>query len=140
MKILLPVDGSDCTRRMVAYLAAHDELFGTRHDYVMLLVIQNLPANVASLLDTQAIEDYCSRETAHVFAPLRTFAAQNHWNARFETVQGDAGDAIARYAEQERAGLIVMGSHGRTALANVVMGSVATSVLARCKIPILLIR
>lgn len=26
MKILLPVDGSECTKRMLAYIAAHDEL------------------------------------------------------------------------------------------------------------------
>ena len=140
MKILLPVDGSDCTKRMVAYLAAHDELFGTRHDYVMLLAIQNLPANVASLLDPNAIEEYCSREVENVFEPLRAFAAQNQWRIRFETTRGDAGATIARYADDHQVDLIVMGSHGRTALANVVAGSVATSVLARCKTPVLLIR
>jgi len=140
MKILLPVDGSDCTRRMVAYLAAHDELFGSQHDYVMLLAIHDMPANVAALLDPQAIEEYCSREVQRVFEPLRTFASQNHWDVRFETVYGDAGSAIARHAQDNGFDLIVMGSHGRTALANVVTGSVATSVLARCKTPVLLIR
>jgi nucleotide-binding universal stress UspA family protein len=140
MKILLPVDGSDCTRRMIAYLGAHEELFGTRHQYVMLLAIQDLPANVAALLDSQAIDEYCHREIEHVFAPLREFARQNRWDATFETVRGDAGAAIASYAERQKTDLIVMGSHGRTALANVVMGSVATSVLARCKVPTLLIR
>jgi nucleotide-binding universal stress UspA family protein len=140
MKILLPVDGSDCTKRMIAYLGAHEEMFGARHEYVMLLAIQNLPANVACLLDPKAVDEYCSKEVEHVFEPLRAFAAQNHWRVKFDTVTGEAGAAIARYAEQERQELIVMGSHGRTALANVVAGSVATSVLARCKIPTLLIR
>ena len=140
MKILLPVDGSECTQRMVAYLGAHEEVFGSAHDYVMLLAIQNLPANVASLLDAQAIEQYCSLEVQRVFEPLRAFAAQNGWQVRFETVNGDAGAVIARFAQQEHVDLIVMGSHGRTALANVVAGSVATSVLARCKTPVLLIR
>ena len=140
MKILMPVDGSDCTKRMVAYLGAHAEMFDARHDYVMLLAIQNLPVNVASLLDPVAIDEYRSREIQHVFEPLQAFAAQNKWPIRFETVHGEAGAAIACYAEQEKFDLIVMGSHGRTALANVVAGSVATSVLARCKTPVLLIR
>jgi len=95
MKILLPVDGSDCTKRMVAYLAAHDEIFGMRHEYVMLLAIQNLPANVACRLDTQAIDEYCDREAQHVFEPLRAFALHNRWNIRFEAVRGEAGAAIA---------------------------------------------
>ncbi len=140
MKILLPVDGSDCTKRMVAYVAANEEMFGTGHEYVMLLAIQNLPANVASLLDAQAIDDYCSHEIERVFASLRTFAAQNHWKVKFETQHGDAGPVIAHYAEREKIDLIVMGSHGRSALANVALGSVATSVLARCKVPTLLVR
>jgi len=35
---------------------------------------------------------------------------------------------------------LMMGSHGHGNLANVVMGSVATKVLASCKLPVLLVR
>jgi len=37
MKILLPVDGSDHTKRMLSYIAAHDELLGAHHDQVGFL-------------------------------------------------------------------------------------------------------
>jgi nucleotide-binding universal stress UspA family protein len=33
-----------------------------------------------------------------------------------------------------------MGSHGHSALGNLVLGSVVTAVLALCKVPVLLIR
>ena len=36
--------------------------------------------------------------------------------------------------------LIVMGSHGHNALSSLVMGSVATKVLANCSVPVLLVR
>jgi len=36
--------------------------------------------------------------------------------------------------------LVMMGSHGHSALGNLVMGSVATQVLAHCKVPVLLVR
>ncbi|HWS05017.1 MAG TPA: universal stress protein, partial [Burkholderiaceae bacterium] len=36
--------------------------------------------------------------------------------------------------------LVIMGSHGHSALANLVMGSVATQVLAHCHVPVLLVR
>jgi nucleotide-binding universal stress UspA family protein len=36
--------------------------------------------------------------------------------------------------------LLVMGSHGHGTLGNLVMGSVATQVLAHCKVPVLLVR
>jgi len=34
----------------------------------------------------------------------------------------------------------VMGSHGHGALANLTLGSVSTKVLARCGVPVLLVR
>ena len=140
MKILLPVDGSECTRRMVAHIGAHEEMFGPRHDYVMLLAIGAYPANVATLMDPVAFDGYCASEVERVFGPLRSFAAQNGWRVRFETADGEPGPAIAQFAQREKVDLIVMGSHGRNALTNVVMGSVTTSVLARCRTPVLVIR
>ena len=49
-------------------------------------------------------------------------------------------DGIAAYAEDGRFDLVVMGSHGHGELAGLVMGSVVTRVLARCKVPVLLVR
>jgi hypothetical protein len=36
MKILVAVDGSPFTKRMLAYLAAHDEWLGDAHQYTVL--------------------------------------------------------------------------------------------------------
>ena len=44
MKILLPVDGSEYTKRMLAYVAAHDELLGGDHEYFVLTVVPSIPA------------------------------------------------------------------------------------------------
>ena len=45
MKILLAVDGSPYTKKMLAYLAAHDELLGNgaRHAYTVITVQAALP-------------------------------------------------------------------------------------------------
>ena len=47
---------------------------------------------------------------------------------------------VAKIAESGRYDLLVMGSHGHGALGNLVMGSVATQVLANCTVPVLLVR
>lgn len=52
-------------------------------------------------------------------------------------LRGNAGEAIVEAAEQKGAGLIVMGSHGRTGLMNLFMGSVTEYVLSHGNIPIL---
>ena len=54
--------------------------------------------------------------------------------------QGKKAEAIAAFAGSEKLDLIVMGTHGHSAIGNVVLGSVANGVLARCKAPVLLIR
>ncbi|MBV5332884.1 universal stress protein, partial [bacterium] len=53
---------------------------------------------------------------------------------------GPAGETIATFADNEAADLVIMGSHGHGSLVNLVMGSVATKVLAKCKAPVLLVR
>ena len=39
MKILVPADGSPYTKRMLAYLAAHDEWLGGQHQYTVITVV-----------------------------------------------------------------------------------------------------
>jgi nucleotide-binding universal stress UspA family protein len=53
---------------------------------------------------------------------------------------GHAAEAISRFAEEGRFDLVAMGSRGRSNLVNLLLGSVALKVLARCSVPVLLIR
>jgi len=53
---------------------------------------------------------------------------------------GTTGETIAKFAESGKFDLVIMGSHGHGVLVNLVMGSVATQVLARSKVPVLLVR
>lgn len=140
MKILLPVDGSAYTKRMLSYIAAHDELLGPRHEYTLFTVVLRVPPHATRFVEHATLEGYYRDEAEHVFHPLREFAAQQGWKARTESVTGHAADEIAAAATTGHYGLVVMGTHGHSALAGVVLGSVATAVLARCSTPVLLIR
>ena len=51
-----------------------------------------------------------------------------------------ASDGIVQMAKDEGADLIVMGSHGRTGLARLMVGSVASKVLAAASVPVLIVR
>jgi universal stress protein A len=55
-------------------------------------------------------------------------------------VMGDPFWEICQAAEQEPADLIVMGSHGRTGLAHVLLGSVAERVVRHAPCPVLVAR
>jgi nucleotide-binding universal stress UspA family protein len=55
-------------------------------------------------------------------------------------VVGEPVTAICQAAGREQADLIVMGSHGRTGLAQVLLGSVAESVMRYASCPVLVVR
>jgi nucleotide-binding universal stress UspA family protein len=52
-------------------------------------------------------------------------------------ITGDPSTAIARLAEEEGVDMIVMGTHGRTGLTRLLMGSVAEAVVRRAPCPVL---
>ena len=53
---------------------------------------------------------------------------------------GDPASAIVETAEKDDADLIVLGTHGRTGLTRLLMGSVAEAVVRRAKCPVVTIK
>ncbi len=140
MKILLAVDGSPCTRHMLAYIAAHDELLRSVEDSTALTVVPPIPKYAASYLAGDVVQGYYLEQAEEVLKPVRAFAEQQGWKLDARHVVGHAGDVIAETAERGGYELVVMGSHGHSALTGAVLGSVATRVLAKCKVPVLIVR
>lgn len=140
MKILVAVDGSSYTKRMLAYLAAHDEWLGSAHEYTVIHAVAPVPQRAAAVLDRKILKDYYDAEAEKVFKPIRSFFTRRGMKAEYLAKVGAAADVIATTAEKGGYELLVMGSRGHGALTGLVMGSVATKVLANCNTPVLLIR
>jgi nucleotide-binding universal stress UspA family protein len=84
---------------------------------------------------------YYDDEAEKVFKPIRAFfGKKTGLNVTYVGKVGQAAENVATLAAKGGYDLIVMGSHGHGTLTNLVMGSVATKVLATCKTPVLLVR
>lgn len=140
MKILAAVDGSAYTKRMLAYISAHDEWLGAHHAYTLVNVQPAVPARAAAVIDKATLKAYYEAESEKVFKPLRPFFTKRGMQAEFVAKVGHAADTIAAMADKGKYDLVVLGSHGQSSLMNLVLGSVATKVIATCKTPVLLIR
>ena len=140
MKILLAADGSKTTQRMFAYVAAHDEWLGAAHQYTVLHVVPFMPARVAALTSDEQIQRYYRDEAQRVFKPIKAFFKKQGLRADFVSQAGNVAAVIAKFADRGGFDLLVMGSHGHDNLANLLMGSVATKVLASSKVAVLLLR
>lgn len=57
-----------------------------------------------------------------------------------QLLEGDVATEVLRLARERRCDLIVMGTHGRTGLRRVVMGSVAEQVMRKAPCPVLTVK
>lgn len=140
MKILVAVDGSAYTKRMLAYLAAHDEWLGAQHAYTLLTVVPLVPPRAAAVLPKQTLVAHYEHEAETVFKTVRKFLSRKALAVEYASKNGPVAETIAGFYDKGKFELLMMGSHGHGALGNLVLGSVATQVMAQCKAPVLLVR
>jgi nucleotide-binding universal stress UspA family protein len=140
MKILLAVDGSPYTKKMLAYLATHAEMFGTNNQFTLLNVQLPLPPRARAAVGAEVVKSYHDEEATKVFGPVVKFLKRHSIEPDTVSKVGHPGELIAKTADSGKFDLVIMGSHGHSALGNLVMGSVATKVMAHCGTPVLLVR
>lgn len=73
-------------------------------------------------------------------AALQTKARKSGARVTGMLLEGVADDQIIRAARRRKADLIVIGTHGRTGLARLFLGSVASRVVAGARCPVLTVR
>ncbi len=140
MKILLAVDGSSYSKKMLAYLGTHENLLNGKNDFTVFTAQPALPPRARAAVGKGIVDAYYAQESEKVLAPVSKFLVRHGMNAKSLWKVGPAGVAIAKVATDGGFDLVVMGSHGHGAVINMVMGSVANQVLAHCKVPVLLVR
>lgn len=141
-RILVPVDGSrtsGCALREAIRLAAEGAV-------LHLVYVQEetyLDAEAYAVVDYQALQQGLRLTGERTLAQAAKEVAQSGNVA--ETVLLNAGgerisDVIDNEARQWRADLIVIGTHGRSGLSRLLLGSVAEGVVRTAAVPVLLIR
>lgn len=140
MKILLAVDGSDYTRKMIDYVVANSALFDASHDYAVFNAQPPLPPHASSVVGSNVTRGYHEEEAQKALQPAVAALQAKGLQAAGSWKTGPAGETIGNLATDGRFDMVIMGSHGHGGLARLVMGSVTNDVLAHCAVPVLLIR
>ena len=125
---------------MLDYLATHSEWLGSAHSYTALTVQPSLPPRAAKALGKDTVAEYYAEEAQKVLSPVHQFLELHKVDAQCESKVGHIAEAIAEAADNGNYDLLIMGTRGHSALSKLVMGSIATQVLAQSKVPVLLIR
>jgi nucleotide-binding universal stress UspA family protein len=133
-RLLVPYDFSDHARAALGL--ARDLASRLGADLHLVHVINVLPyysypgyagAAPVAVPDLIELRDSVAKSLAEVAAEVSDPAGK----VETHVVDGPVADAICKCAEEIGAGLIVMGTHGRTGLAHVFLGSVAERTLRK---------
>ena len=141
MKILLAADNSEFTRRAARHLVTHLSWFAEPPEVLVLHVHPPIPyAGAAAAVGKAALDRYLKEDSEAALA--RATKELDKANVRYTAswVTGKVDEEIAAAVARNKVDLVVMGSHGEGALSNLVLGSVATKVIASVKTPVLIVR
>ena len=141
MKILFAADGSAPSLAALDTLVKSFAYFRETPKLTLLHVHPPVPYRAAAAqVGKEALHRYYQEESDAALASARDALTARGVPFEVEKGVGHPPDEIARHAESGQFSMIAMGTHGHTALGNVVMGSVATGVVARSKVPVLLLK
>ena len=140
--ILVPVDGSETSFAAVAKAAELAKAFGSKITVVQVLTLD--PYIAAEYITANQTNDLIERARASIVKTLeeakQKFTEQGV-EAETKLLEGQViAREITNAAKDLNADLIVIGSHGRTGLKKLFLGSVAQSVLGEAHIPVLVVR
>ena len=140
--ILVPVDGSETSYAAVAQAAELAKAFGGKITVVQVLALD--PYIAAEYISATQTNDLIERARTSVLKTLEEAAAKFSdlgIPVEAKLLEGQVVHReIIREAETSKADLIVIGSHGRTGLKRLFLGSLAQSVLGEAHIPVLVVR
>ncbi len=138
-RILVPFDFSEYSEKAFTWALAMAERWRAR---LLLLHVVPQPSYPSMVMGTFNVAEFETGLKVDAEARAKEFLGRTgsktvQIDARF--VIGEPFNDICRIAEEERADLIVMGSHGRTGLSHVLLGSVAERVVRHAPCPVLVV-
>lgn len=142
-RIIVPLDGSDFSFRAAHYAINLARLTGG--EILCIHAIADLPyieyMAPAGLTVPRYIQE-AKKQTDEWFSQVKSRAAKEGVKITAETIFSppSVAESIINYASEQKADLIVIGTRGRSGLKRLVLGSVASAVVAHASCPVLVVR
>ena len=138
-KILFPTDFSDVSQKAVTYIkqlkgaGAQEVIVLHVIDEKELLVLSRVPDRYLQI--TAQMEKKITKEMAAVEADMTA----EGFRVKLKVKTGKPFTEIMMTVAEEKVSIIVVGSHGRSNIQEMLMGSVSENVIRHAKVPLLVI-
>jgi nucleotide-binding universal stress UspA family protein len=139
-KILVPIDGSQHSMRALDVVLGRSR--NEKETEIHLL-------NVQYPVDSGHARMFVSEEALHDYHQAEGFSALEESGKKLDEAHvaylrhvlvGHVSETIVRFAEEQDFDEIVMGTHGRTGLTHLLLGSIASEVVQKSKLPVTLVK
>jgi nucleotide-binding universal stress UspA family protein len=141
--ILVPVDFSDVTLKVIKVAVHLAKPFQSKiilmHVSQLRPSLMGIGAGPDAVPVPQTSEPIAAPDYTERFAHLKEMVASIGLVSTIVEVEGVPTDLILAQAENSRVDLIVLGSHSRSPLSHLFLGSVADGVLPRARCPVLIV-
>lgn len=127
---------------------AFDYAFGiAKRDEGVLYILHVIPTTS----DSQRLEQWLSKEQMETVKATLREDRENTFNDKYlkhikdktrvkiVTDSGREDEKILKFAQKEKIDIIVIGTHGRTGIKHVLLGSIAEKIIRRSPIPVFII-
>jgi nucleotide-binding universal stress UspA family protein len=138
-KILFPTDFSDVSRKAEKYIK---QLKGAgAQEVIVLHVIDEKELQVLSRVPEQYLQitTQMEKEIAKEMASVEADMTAEGFRVKLQVKKGRPFTEIMKTAAGEKVSIIVVGSHGRSNIREMLMGSVSENVIRHAKVPLLVI-
>jgi nucleotide-binding universal stress UspA family protein len=138
-KILFPTDFSDVSQKSVKYI---QQLKGAgAQEVIVLHVIDEKELQVLSRVPDHYLQitSLMEKEIAKEMAAVEADLAAEGFSVKLKVKTGKPFTEIMHTAAEEKVSVIVLGSHGKSNIGEMLMGSVSENVIRHAKVPLLVI-
>jgi nucleotide-binding universal stress UspA family protein len=134
-KILVATDGSRYSDTAVEKAIDFAKSYGGE---LKIVSVVDIPSELYAE-SPKAVEDLTKKAKGFV-DDVRKQSEEFNIKTSTYTAEGEAYEVITRLAKDEKADVIVLGSHGRTGLKRLLMGSVAEKTIGHSPCPVLVVK
>lgn len=134
-KILFATDGSKYSNLAAEKAVAFAKSYGGE---LVVLSVVDVPAELYAEAP-KAVEDLIQKAREYTAAVKKKAEAADVRSESF-IGEGEAYEAVVKLAKEQAADVIVLGSHGRTGLRRLLMGSVTEKVIGYAPCPVLVVK
>lgn len=139
--VLVPMDASEPARRALAFaLKEHPDAEITVLHVTNPVQDTYFASEEEFYTNVDVRENADSERAKHIFDTANRIAADRGRSLNTHAILGPPAAAIVEFAEERGMDQIVIGSHGRSGVARLLLGSVAEKVARRASIPVTIVK